>query len=152
MAQQRVMHSFSPARTRRIAKIFAQTLCDVPRRRAAIIFLQGNLGAGKTTFVRGFLSAYGINPHGASPTFVLMKHYPVRQKGACVSDVYHIDAYRLSSEQDVKALRLGDAFRDPRVVVLVEWPEKVAGRTLRATHRVRFSYGARSTERLLSFS
>ncbi len=144
--------SSSSILTQRLGTAYAQHLAVRNRRGAIIIFLQGDLGSGKTTFVKGFLKAFGIAPRGASPTFVLMKHYPVRRRGAGVAHIYHYDAYRLSSAADLGVLGFFDAVRDPRAVILIEWPEKISSRALRPVHRIRFAYGALPHERLLSFS
>jgi len=145
---------FSPssALTQRLGAAYAQGITAHTRRRAAIIFLQGDLGSGKTTFVKGFLKAFGIVSRGASPTFVLMKHYPVRRRGKGVTHIYHYDAYRLSSARDLDVLGFSDAMRDRRAVILIEWPEKISSRTIHPTGRIRFAYGALPDERLLSFS
>lgn len=138
--------------TQRLGAAYARLVAAQTRRGAEIIFLQGDLGSGKTTFVKGFLRALGIGARGASPTFVLMKHYPVRRRDAGAEHVYHYDAYRLSSVRDLDVLGFFEAARDPRAIILVEWPEKISSPTIRPTHRVRFAYGASPHQRLLSFS
>ena len=142
----------SSALTQRLGTAYARQLDAGNRDGAAVIFLQGDLGSGKTTFVKGFLKAFGIVPRGASPTFVLMKHYRVGRRGAGVAHIYHYDAYRLSSAADLGVLGFFDAVGDPRAVILIEWPEKISNRALRPMHRIRFAYGALPHERLLSFS
>ena len=144
--------SSSSALTRRLGTAYAQNISAHARKRAAVIFLQGDLGSGKTTFVRGFLGAFGIIPRGASPTFVLMKHYPVRRRGKGMAHIYHYDAYRLSSVRDLDVLGFSVAAADPQAVILIEWPEKISSPALRPTGRIRFAYGALPDERLLSFS
>ncbi len=142
----------SSALTKRLGGAYARLIASQSRHRAEIVFLQGDLGSGKTTFVKGFLKALGIVPRGASPTFVLMKHYPVSRRGSRIGHVYHYDAYRLSSVRDLDALGFFAASRDPRAVMLVEWPEKISSHAVRPTRRVRFAYGASPRQRLLSFS
>jgi tRNA threonylcarbamoyladenosine biosynthesis protein TsaE len=146
---------FSPSSTftKRVGVAYGQCVAAAVRKRPAIIFLQGDLGSGKTTFVKGFLKAFGVVPRGASPTFVLMKHYRVaRRRGNAVTHLYHYDAYRLASAHDFEALGFRDAVADPRAIILIEWPEKISTPALRPTQRIRFSYGALPNERLLSFS
>ena len=147
-----IVDSMSAVMTRGLGKAYARAVLSAPRAQAAIIFLRGDLGSGKTTFVRGFLKAFGIAPHGASPTFVLAKHYHLRRRRNGIKHIYHYDAYRLSSAKDLRALGFSSAAADPSAVILIEWPEKVASRTLRSSGSVSFTYGDAPGRRLLSFS
>ena len=86
------------------------------------IFLSGDLGAGKTTFARGFLEALGHVGRVPSPTYTLIEPY------ACGSlTVYHVDLYRLGDSRDVDDLGLAE-LPGPGVVMLIEWPERAGGR------------------------
>ncbi|HTX86787.1 MAG TPA: tRNA (adenosine(37)-N6)-threonylcarbamoyltransferase complex ATPase subunit type 1 TsaE [Candidatus Nanoarchaeia archaeon] len=86
--------------------------------------LSGELGAGKTVFARGFASGLGIKRNINSPTFVLMKIYPVRKHPA-IRHLCHIDAYRLKSAKDLEAIGAADYLGRKDSVCLVEWPEKI---------------------------
>ncbi|MDD4901591.1 MAG: tRNA (adenosine(37)-N6)-threonylcarbamoyltransferase complex ATPase subunit type 1 TsaE [Patescibacteria group bacterium] len=88
--------------------------------------LSGDLGAGKTVFARGFAAGLGIKRNINSPTFVLMKIYPVK-KNKIIKHLCHIDAYRLKSARDLVAIGAGDYLNHQDSVCLVEWPEKVRG-------------------------
>ena len=83
-----------------------------------VLLLQGELGAGKTTFTQGFAVGAGSDELVNSPTFVLVNEYRGRVR------VYHADLYRLDSPEEVAALDLGNASRDG--VLVVEWPERGA--------------------------
>ena len=91
-----------------------------------VLALSGNLGAGKTTFVQMLGEELGTSAQITSPTFVLMKLYPLK-KGLPMQTLCHIDAYRLSSSRDLEAIGAGDFIGDPTVVTCIEWPERVAG-------------------------
>lgn len=84
-----------------------------------VISLSGDLGAGKTTFVRGVANALGAEGRVTSPTFTIVHHYSGRYP------LVHIDVYRLTSFQEV--LDLGfEELLDPEAVMFVEWGEAVA--------------------------
>jgi len=85
------------------------------------IAIRGELGAGKTTLVGGFLSALGFAGHAKSPTYTLIEPYELADQL-----IYHLDLYRLTDPSEVEALGLRDLQR-PRSVFLIEWPERGAG-------------------------
>ncbi|MCX7881943.1 MAG: tRNA (adenosine(37)-N6)-threonylcarbamoyltransferase complex ATPase subunit type 1 TsaE [Brevinematales bacterium] len=83
------------------------------------VFLKGDIGSGKTTFIRALLSFWGITEGVSSPTFSLIHHYPHPQK-----NIYHVDLYRLRSPEEVDTIGLYDLFH-PENLVFVEWPEVI---------------------------
>jgi len=85
---------------------------------ALVIYLSGDLGAGKTTFARGFLRALGHTGRVPSPTYTLIEPYELA--GYAVS---HIDLYRLRSPGEVGALAL-EELGGNGTIMLIEWPEK----------------------------
>ena len=86
--------------------------------RRVVIFLQGNLGAGKTTFVRGFLRAVPYSGYVKSPTYTLMESYHLAGV-----DIYHLDLYRISEPSALEEIGLRDLI-DDEAYFLVEWPIK----------------------------
>ena len=80
-----------------------------------IILLNGDLGAGKTTFTKGFAKSLGIEKNVTSPTFTLMKSY----KGGRL-DLYHFDLYRIKDENEVEELGFFDYFNAGGVCI-IEW-------------------------------
>ena len=93
------------------------------RGKGVVVALKGDLGSGKTSFVQGVARALGITEHVTSPTFVLEKLYDINGDPN-FSRLVHIDAYRLESEEDLRALRFSELSEDKNLV-FVEWPEKV---------------------------
>ena len=86
-----------------------------------VITLDGDLGAGKTTLVRGLLRAAGVTGPIKSPTYDLVEHYPLSS-----IYFYHIDLYRFTNADDWENTGLSECFRDDSVC-LVEWPSRAAG-------------------------
>jgi tRNA threonylcarbamoyladenosine biosynthesis protein TsaE len=86
-----------------------------------LIFLEGDLGMGKTTLVRGLLRALGYEGTVKSPTYTLMEPYEIGSWR-----VYHLDLYRIVDPAELDFLGLDDIM-DGSAVVLVEWPERASG-------------------------
>ena len=100
-----------------IAERVAEILMPTPR----LVILRGDLGAGKTTLVKGIVAALGAgDPEDVtSPTFTLVHEY----QGTKVK-VYHLDLYRLETERELATLGLEEMTAQPDALVLVEWGEK----------------------------
>lgn len=117
--------SHSVADTQLFAKEQALELTREGNGQPIIIALEGELGAGKTTFTQAFAEALGIKEHLKSPTFVLMKHYHI-VNGLKYHTLYHLDCYRLNSSADLLPLGGGDIIHRSGTIVLIEWAERVA--------------------------
>jgi len=96
----------------------------------ATVYLSGNLGAGKTTWARGFLAVCGVSAIVRSPTYTLIELYDL---GGLT--VLHLDLYRLQDASELEALGLRD-WAQPGYLWLIEWPERAAGRLPPADLRV----------------
>lgn len=125
--------------TRAIAVRFAAHIRDIMpgRPSALVIALQGDLGAGKTTFVQGLAHALGIEKIPKSPTFLLAKEYPVPGSPYAL---WHLDCYRLKSHNDLVTLDLHRIFDTQTNIVLVEWPERVGDGLPRDHIIIRFEH------------
>lgn len=139
--------TYSKEETQRLAAEAAERIASLPRTRAAVVTLRGELGAGKTTFTQGFLDALGVTDPVTSPTFVLMQRYPL---AGAFENAYHLDAYRLMQAEDLDGLGLAETLADPRNLVIVEWPE-VGGDLFGPTLDVRIAHGDDETQRHLTF-
>ena len=88
-----------------------------------VLGLIGDLGAGKTVFTRGLAQGLGIKNNINSPTFVLMKVYPVQQ--GKIKNFVHIDAYRIKNLQDLLAIGIEDYLYQPDSIVVIEWADRI---------------------------
>ena len=86
-----------------------------------VVYLRGDLGAGKTTLVRGLLQSLGLAGRVKSPTYTLLEQYQTGGLHFC-----HFDLYRFRDEHEWEAAGFRDEF-DGRNICLVEWPEKAQG-------------------------
>jgi len=101
----------------------------------AVLYLSGELGSGKTTFVRGFARAAGVRGLVRSPTYTLLELYP-----ADGGTLVHLDLYRVGSPAELDSLGLRE-WAAPKHTWLIEWPDHGAGRLPEADLMVRFSAG-----------
>ena len=103
--------------TKALAKKFAKLLVG-----GEIILLNGDLGAGKTTFTREVLRSLGVKDEVTSPTFTIMREYRTAK-----FDIYHFDMYRLSNGQDAIDYGLEEYIysNSSRNIVFIEWSENI---------------------------
>lgn len=132
--------SHSPEETISIAREFSKKI-----KPGTVIALTGNLGSGKTTFIKGLAMGFGLEDAGAitSPTFALMHIYPSNPQ------VYHFDLYRLDTVKDVQDIGFEEFINEPNTVTCVEWAEKAGELMPKDTVRISFEVTG-DTERRIS--
>lgn len=106
---------------------FAEKLA-AKTRPGAVILLEGDLGAGKTVFARGFARGLGIRETLSSPTYTIVQEYrlppEISPEGGFL---YHLDLYRIGGEADALGFGVDEFLSDARSIALVEWPERIRG-------------------------
>ncbi len=128
----------APEETHSAGMAFATLL-----RPGAVVALRGDLGAGKTTFVRGVIAGLGGDPRDvSSPTFALVNTYTI--PGGVV---HHVDAYRIKSEAELDEMGF-DEYIDGSAIVMVEWPDVALTRLPATMLRVELQHGADDTRHI----
>lgn len=136
------MISKNPKDTEKIAKDFIQKLLSAGQKTkgATIVALSGELGAGKTAFTKNIAKHLGIKQKVNSPTFVIMKKYPVK-KNTGYKYMFHLDAYRLKNERELMHIGWDKIVTEKEHLIFIEWPENVAKAIPRGTKKIKISHG-----------
>ena len=96
----------------------------------AVIYLEGDLGAGKTSLCQAIIHAFGYQGAVTSPTYNLIQEYPVSN-----GVIYHLDLYRLDDPTEIEFLGIKDLI-DPGSIFLIEWPSRGGGYLPPASHQI----------------
>lgn len=110
--------SSSAEETQSIGESFAKTL-----KKGGLIYLTGQLGSGKTTFVQGVARGLGVTQRIISPTFVLVREH--KTKHSAIQRLFHVDLYRIANNSHVEGLNFTEMLNNDTNLVLVEWPDRV---------------------------
>lgn len=131
--------------TIRFAQQFAKEL-----RGGEVLLLCGDLGSGKTTFVKGLAQAFKIKSRVTSPTFVLMHQYKIRNPQSAIHNFVHTDAYRLKIVHNLLDIGLADWLGRQDTIIAIEWGEKLAA-ILKKQKIVKifFEHGQNKDERII---
>jgi tRNA threonylcarbamoyladenosine biosynthesis protein TsaE len=112
----------------------------------SVVYLEGELGAGKTTTVRALARGLGVEETTSSPTYALVHRYAGRR-----GPVFHLDCFRLRSPAEAADLDW-EGLLGEGDVLLVEWPERAVGWVPPATHHVRLAHVADPERRAVEFT
>lgn len=109
-----------------IATKIRETLLAMNTATSKVLFLEGDLGAGKTTFTKALAESFGVDKEEVhSPTFILKKEYKTNHP--VIRKLIHVDAYRFDSPHEAKVLKLASDVEKGDAVLVIEWPSKLGG-------------------------
>ena len=109
------------SRSEKETEAFAEKLAqELPP--GSVLTLDGDLGAGKTVFSRGFARGLGITEPVSSPTYTIIQEYPLNSGGM----LFHLDLYRITNSASALAFGVDEFINDPDCYALIEWPERIA--------------------------
>lgn len=112
------------AQTKRLGEATAKKILRSGRGEGAVVLgLIGDLGGGKTTFLQGFAKGLGVKQKITSPTFVIMKRFPVSH--SVFYNFYHIDCYRIQKPKEILDLGLKEIVLDFQNIVAIEWADRI---------------------------
>ena len=129
--------------TQKIGKILGEIINS-----GAVIALAGDLGAGKTTFVKGLAKGLGVKNTITSPTFLLIKKYAVRKARSKIESFYHIDCYRLENEKKLQCLGIEEIIKDKRAITVIEWPEKIKNLLPKDAIKIKFEWAGENERKI----
>lgn len=141
--------------TQKLAGRIASDLLSLPTQGALVLALAGELGAGKTVFTQGLGETLGIKERILSPTFVIMKHFEMAasdrraaNSGSKITDLYHLDCYRIEKAGDLAGLGLEEVLQDKKNLVVIEWAERVKDILPPDTVWIRFEHSGGDKRRI----
>jgi len=124
--------SESPEETQKIAFSFINTILHQKglkreqaclRRQALVISLEGNLGSGKTEFLKGIAKGIKLKEKVFSPTFLIMKKFTLKHK--LFKFLWHLDCYRLKKIFEMRELDFKEIIKNPQNIIFIEWGDKI---------------------------
>ena len=108
--------------TKNLGQEIAKKILKRKDKSAFIVFLDGDLGTGKTTLVKEIIFALGIKEKVKSPTFTIIEPYELNNK-----NIYHIDLYRINDPSELEIIGLREYLNESEAIIFIEWPEKSFG-------------------------
>jgi tRNA threonylcarbamoyladenosine biosynthesis protein TsaE len=108
-----------------------------------------DLGAGKTALTKALARALHITDSVTSPTFVIMKSYPVSGH-PFLTTLTHIDSYRIDSDDEMRVLGFGELLKDPTRLIVIEWPERIEGIVPADRYRISLAI-TKGNERIVTY-
>ena len=145
----------SSKETKRLGRDFAKVL-----EKGDVLYLYGDLGSGKTTFVRGLAEGLGVKQRIISPTFIIVRCYEFQTQNSklksqnhnsklkSLEQFYHIDLYRTESERDLEGLGIEEIINNKNNIVAIEWADKLKSFSPEKRIDIEFSYEKVNTRKI----
>jgi len=145
--------SVSPSQTQTLGQQMAKEILKAPLRKGAVVVgLMGDLGGGKTTFLKGFAKGLGIKKKILSPTFIIFKRftiYPVWSKGTLpFTNFYHLDCYRIKKSKEILDLGFQEIITDPKNIVCIEWADRIKKILPKESILLKFKFKGKNKRRI----
>jgi tRNA threonylcarbamoyladenosine biosynthesis protein TsaE len=132
-------------------KVIEQLTLKKREESAAVLALHGELGAGKTAFVKALARMLGAQEDVTSPTFVILKLYALQEDGVPpFSQLAHIDAYRIDDTDEMRVLRFEELLTQKNTLICIEWAERI--QELLPSHTVHMSIQIKGEGRTITLS
>ena len=134
----------------RLAARILQT--SIQLRQARIVGLTGDLGTGKTTFIKAFVKIFHVKQKIFSPTFLIFRVYDIPKKfQQKFKKIYHIDLYRINSISELKTVGFHKILKNPENLVLIEWVDRIRDSLPKNTIWLLLEHGKNINERQITF-
>ena len=108
--------------TKKLGQELAKEILKRKGEAAFVVFLDGDLGTGKTTLVKEIIFALGVNEKVKSPTFTIIEPYELNNE-----NIYHVDLYRIIDPSELEIIGLREYLNESNAIIFIEWPEKSYG-------------------------
>ena len=108
--------------TKKLGQELAKEILKRKGEAAFVVFLDGDLGTGKTTLVKEIIFALGVKEKVKSPTFTIIEPYELNNK-----NIYHVDLYRIIDPTELEIIGLREYLNESKAIIFIEWPEKSYG-------------------------
>ena len=109
--------------------LLAKDLKDIiieQKKSSVVVYIDGPMGAGKTTFVKAFAKEIGIKGEVQSPTFTIMREYEIQDADIIQNKLLHVDAYRFETKSEGDILELNSLLKsEEKVLIFIEWPQNM---------------------------
>ena len=108
--------------TKKLGQELAKEILKRKGEDAFVVFLDGDLGTGKTTLVKEIIFALGVKEKVKSPTFTIIEPYELNNE-----NIYHVDLYRIIDPTELEIIGLREYLNESNAIIFIEWPEKSYG-------------------------
>jgi len=140
----------SPNQTKKVGEILAKEILKTPlRKQAFLLGLKGDLGGGKTTFLKGFAKGLKIREKILSPSFIILRRLKIGKNLGKFTTFYHIDCYRIKKSREILNLGFKEIISNPKNIVAIEWIDHIQRIISRDTLILRFEFANKNKRKIV---